>query len=98
MDVVAHGSCLLALNHAEGQQLMDSNIGAFDITSESVGKHIRFIINARYKQPEACLRFANPPKQMAIELDGTPLTFKVDGQSILFNLPSAGQLIIEMKR
>ena len=36
--------------------------------------------------------------KLVIELDGKPLEFTVDGKSLLFNLPSSGQLIIEMAR
>ncbi|MBR4219939.1 MAG: alpha-galactosidase [Victivallales bacterium] len=98
IPVVAHGSRLLVVNHASGQQLVDSNVGAFDVTSEFMGKDVRFTFNVRYKQPEACLRFANPPKQVVVVHNDARLKYKVDGCCLLFNLPSAGELTIKMEQ
>ncbi len=97
LPVVAHGSRLLAVNKANGQQLLDSNVGASSIIAAQAGKNFNCIILARYKQPEAEMLFAKAPKKVSLTLDGKPLEFKVKGKSLLFNLPSAGRIEIDMQ-
>ena len=94
--VAAHGSRLLAVNHADGQQLLDADLGAFDVRSERHGKSLRISIRARYRQDEARLLFALPPKKATIALDGKPLDFRRQGNAIHFALPRPGTLMLEL--
>ena len=96
LEVVAHGSRLLTVNKADGQQLLDSNVGASNIIAVKQDKRIICQIFARYKQPEAEILFAKAPKSVSVTFDGKPLEFKVAGHTLRFNLPSAGALFIEM--
>ena len=95
--VEPHGSRLFAVNHDNGQQLLDSNVGASSVSASKHEELFTCIIYTRYKQPEAEMRFAKTPKRVSITLNGQPLEFTVKGKTLNFNLPIRGILIINMK-
>ena len=96
IKVIPHGSKLLAVNHAEGQQLLDCNVGSSSISVTKHQDQLTCIIFTRFKEPEAEFRFLKPPKKVSVTLAGQPLEFTVKGKTISFNLPFAGLLIINL--
>ena len=97
VPVVAHGSCLLAVNQACGQQLLDSNVGAWEVHGERQGEALRLTMAVRYRQGEAQLLFAKPPRQVSLALNGRPLDFSLNGNAMLFQVSSPGELALELK-
>ncbi|MBR4518987.1 MAG: alpha-galactosidase [Victivallales bacterium] len=97
VPVVAHGSCLLAVNQACGQQLLDSNVGAWKVHGERQGEALRLTMAVRYRQDEAQLLFAKPLRQVSLALNGRPLDFSLNGNAMLFQVSSPGELALELK-
>lgn len=94
IETKAHGSRLFAINNATGQQLLDSNVGFFCVSSERNLEHTVFSMDTRYAQHECELLFMQNPFNASMTLDGTHLKFTVSGNKLLFALPHAGKLTI----
>ena len=97
VKVIPHGSRLLTVNRDEGQQLLDSNVGASSITATKHEDLLNCIIFTRFNQPEAEMRFAKVPKKVSMTLNGQPIDFTVKGKTLNFNLPIRGLLIINLQ-